>query len=452
MIVDSSDDATTLKKGLSKEIVIALSQEKNEPDWMLQFRLSALECFYALPVPAWGANLSSLSYDDISYYVKPLAELSHSWEQVPSVIRKTFDDLGIPQAEQLFLAGVGAQYESEMVYKKLKKQWADQGVIFVDMSEGVRQYENLLKPYFGSIIPFNDNKFAALNSAVWSGGSFIYVPPGVTIDMPLQAYFRINQPQMGQFERTLIIADRNSSVHYIEGCSAPLYRTASLHSAVVELIALPGAHIRYTTIQNWSTNVYNLVTKRGCAYANSRIEWVDGNFGSNVTMKYPGIILKEPGACGQIISVAVADTAQHQDTGAKIIHLAPDTNSHIIAKSISKNGGRSSYRGLVKIMPTAKRARSFVQCDALLLDGRSRADTYPTIVSRENTATIGHEASVYAVDQEQLFYLSSRGITLQAARTMIINGFIDIFVKELPMEYAVEINRLVALEFEGSVG
>lgn len=439
-------------KGLNRTTVEAISREKNEPDWMLEVRLKALDIFEQKPMPDWGADLSVLNHHDIHYYVKQLEQGAVGWDAMPSYMKETFTKLGIPQAEQDFLAGVGVQYESEMVYKKLKKKWQEQGVIFVDMSVAVTAHEALVKRYFGTVIPAHDNKFAALNSAVWSGGSFIYVPPGVVIDMPLQAYFRINRPQMGQFERTLIIADKGSSVHYIEGCSAPLHRTASLHSAVVELIALEGAHIRYTTIQNWSTNVYNLVTKRAVAYANSKVEWVDGNFGSKVTMKYPCIVLKGSGAVGQIMSIAVAGNGQHQDAGGKVIHLAPHTSSHIVSKSISKQGGRSSYRGLVKVVKGARNVRSFVQCDALLLDKDSRSDTYPTLRIHEPTAHVAHEASVSAIDDEQLWYLTSRGIVPRAARAMVVNGFIDIFVQSLPMEYALEINRLIALEMEGSIG
>lgn len=445
-------DLFVLNKGLNEAVVKEISLQKNEPWWMTEFRLQALAIFEAMPMPIWGPDLSALNHNDIHYYVKSIDQQQHSWDAVPSNIKDTFMRLGIPQAEQEFLAGVGAQYESEMVYKKLKRTWQEKGVVFIDTGTAMITHEELFRRYFGTVIPMNDNKFAALNTAVWSGGSFIYVPPGVEIDMPLQAYFRINRPQMGQFERTLIIADKGSKVHYIEGCSAPLYRTSSLHSAVVELIALPGAHIRYTTIQNWSNNVYNLVTKRAVAYAGSRVEWVDGNFGSKVTMKYPCIILKEPEASGQILSIAVANNYQHQDAGGKIIHLAPRTSSHILSKSISKNGGRATYRGLIKVVKGAINTRSFVQCDALLLDAESRSDTYPTIQVKEPQSAVGHEASVSAIDEEQLFYLSSRGINAQSARTMIINGFIDVFVKELPMEYAVEINRLIAMEMEGSIG
>lgn len=440
------------KKGLNKDIVRTISSQKNEPGWMTEFRLHALEVFQSKPMPHWGADLRELDHQDIHYYIKPLDAQKESWENVPTYIKDTFNSLGIPQAEQKFLAGVGAQYESEMIYKKLKKEWQEKGVLFLDMSVAIKEYEDLFKRYFATVIPAHDNKFAALNSAVWSGGSFIYVPKGVHIDMPLQAYFRINSASMGQFERTLIIADEGSFVHYVEGCSAPLYRKNSLHSAVVELIALPGAHIRYTTIQNWSNNVYNLVTKRAIAHETATVEWIDGNFGSKVTMKYPCIILKGRASKGQIISIAVAGQGQHQDAGGKIIHLAPQTTSNIVSKSISKNGGRTSYRGLLKISRAAHGAKSRVQCDALLLDEHSRTDTYPTVEVANEQADVGHEASVSKISEEHIFYLTSRGLSAAHARALIVNGFIDAFVKELPMEYAVEINRLIAHEMEGSIG
>lgn len=440
------------KKGMNKKLVTDLSESKNEPGWMTDLRLKGLDIFERKPMPTWGADLSDLNPDDIYYYVKPLENQHTSWDEIPDKIKNIFDKIGIPQAEAKFLAGVGAQYESEMVYKKLKKEWADKGVRFLDMSGGLQEFPELVKKYFASIIPVHDNKFAALNTAVWSGGSFVYVPRGVHITMPLQAYFRINSISMGQFERTLIIAEPGSSVHYVEGCSAPLYRKYALHSAVVELIALEGAKIRYTTIQNWSTNVYNLVTKRAIAYKNSTVEWVDGNFGSKVTMKYPCIVLKERGAKGQIISIAVAGKNQHQDAGGKIIHLAPQTTSNIVSKSISKDGGRSSYRGLLKIAKNAVKSKSRIECDALLMDKHSRSDTYPTIEVNCDQVDVGHEASVSKLSDEHIFYLMSRGLSEAKARAMIVNGFIDAFVKELPMEYAVEINRLIAMEMEGSVG
>lgn len=439
-------------KGINKEIVEQISAQKNEPDWMLQFRLAALKIFEQLPMPSWGGNLSELDPHDLHFYVKPIEQKHSSWADVPEKIKDTFDALGIAKAEQQFLAGVGAQYESEVIYQQLKKKWADKGVIFCDTDTAIARYPDLVRKYFATVIPPHDNKFAALNSAVWSGGSFVYVPSGVHIDQPLQAYFRINTQSMGQFERTLIIAEPNSFVHYVEGCSAPLYRTHSLHSAVVELIALPNSHIRYTTIQNWSNNVYNLVTKRAIAKENATVEWVDGNFGSKLTMKYPCVILQGARAKGSIISIAVAGHGQHQDAGGKVIHLAPYTTSHIVSKSISRGGGRCSYRGLLKITKKAEHAQSRVYCDALLLDTESRADAYPTITIDNDRVDVGHEASVSKLSDEQLFYIMSRGLTEQRARALIVNGFIDAFVKELPMEYAVEINRLIALEMEGSVG
>ncbi len=441
-----------LVMGINRDIVIQISQNKNEPGWMTDFRLRALEIFERKPMPTWGADLSGLDYKNIHYYVRGSDAQESSWDAVPDRIKKTFEALGVPQAERSFLAGVGAQYESELVYKNLQQQWKDKGVVFSDIETALHEYPEIVKKYFSTVIPPHDNTFAALNSAVWSGGSFVYVPEGVHVDMPLQAYFRIDQKQMGQFERTLIITEPGSSVHYVEGCSAPVHRSGSLHSAVVELVALADSKIRYTTIQNWSSNVYNLVTKRAVAYKNATVEWIDGNFGSKVTMKYPCIILKESGASGQIISIAVAGAGQHQDTGAKIIHCAPNTSSNIIAKSISKDGGRTSYRGLLKVLKGATGVVARVQCDALLLDTQSRTDTYPTVQVFEERVDVGHEASVSAVDEEQIFYLMSRGLTEQQASAMIVNGFIDVFVKELPMEYAVEINRLIAHEMEGSIG
>lgn len=449
---EHSDAIFKTAKGVNAEIVKQISEQKNEPGWMTDFRLRALEIFERMPLPDWGADLSELDTADIYYYLKPIEGQHGNWQDVPSDIKNTFDRLGIPQAEQKFLAGVGAQYESEMVYKRLQKKWADQGVIFADLTTGLAQHPELLKKYFATVIPAHDNKFAALNSAVWSGGSFVYVPTGVQIDLPLQAYFRINAPQMGQFERTLIIAEPGSSVHYIEGCSAPLYRKSSLHSAVVELVALENSRIRYTTIQNWSANVYNLVTKRAVAYKKATVEWVDGNFGSKVTMKYPCVILKGEQAKAQIISIAVAHKGQHQDSGGKIIHLAPNTTSNIVSKSISKDGGRASYRGLLKIIKGATGCKSRVACEALILDDHSRSDTYPTVIVNDESADVGHEASISKINDEQIFYLMSRGLSQEQARAILVNGFIDAFVKELPMEYAVEINRLIALEMEGSIG
>ncbi len=439
-------------KGINIQLIQDISSGKNEPAWMTSFRLKALAIFESKPMPQWGADLSELDHQDIHYYVKPVESQSNSWDTVPSEIKETFEALGIPQAERSMLAGVGAQFESEMIYKQLKKKWAEQGVIFCDMSTALKEHTKLFKKYFGTIIPPHDNKFAALNSAVWSGGSFVYVPKGVKIDMPLQAYFRINSQSMGQFERTLIIAEPGSFVHYVEGCSAPVYKKNSLHSAVVEIVALPGSHVRYTTIQNWSNNVYNLVTKRAIAYEGAAVEWIDGNFGSKVTMKYPCIILKGARSRGQVISIAVAGKGQHQDSGAKIIHLAPDTTSNIVSKSICKGGGRTSYRGLLKVVKGAYNAKAKIQCDALIFDKESQTDTYPTVDVKEQLVDIGHEASVSKLSDEQLLYLQSRGLSEQAARALIVNGFIDVFVKELPMEYAVEINRLIAHEMEGSIG
>lgn len=438
--------------GLNQAIVQELSAQKKEPEWMLNFRLKALEIFEKKTLPNWGPDLSELDIHDIHYYVKSLEKEQRSWSDVPDSIKNTFDALGILKAEQQVLAGVGAQYESEVVYKSLQKQWSDLGVIFCSMDNAVRHYPDLVKQYFATVIPAHDNKFAALNSAVWSGGSFVYIPENVHVTMPLQAYFRMDQPKMGQFERTLIIARPGSSVTYVEGCSAPVYRSNSLHSAVVELIAQEGAYIRYTTIQNWSKNVYNLVTKRAIAYRNASVDWVDGNFGSKVTMKYPCVVLKEEGAKGQVISIGVAGKRQVQDTGAKMIHLAPKTSSHIIAKSISKDGGSAIYRGLVKVSKAAQQVKVRTQCDALLLDRTATSQTYPTIDVAHNSIDISHEATVSTLNDEQLFYLMSRGMTEQTASALMINGFIQIFVDELPMEYALEINRLIAHEMEGSVG
>ncbi len=438
--------------GLSDELVHFISLQKNEPHWMVQQRLKALSFYQKMAMPLWGADLSELHNVDISYYVQPVIKQQNSWQTVPESIKKTFEALGVPQAERSYLAGVGAQFESEIVYQNLQQEWKEKGVVFCDIETALQTHPELVKKYFGTVVSSNDNKFAALNSAVWSGGSFVYVPHGVKIDMPLQAYFRIDQQKMGQFERTLIIAEPGSFVHYVEGCSAPVYRSSSLHSAVVEIIAHEGAHVRYTTIQNWSNNVYNLVTKRAVAYKNSIVEWVDGNFGSKVTMKYPCILLKGAGARGQVISIAVAGKGQHQDSGAKIIHMASHTKSSIIAKSISKNGGRSSYRGLLKVAKGAINTHARVQCDALLLDDISRTDTYPTVITAEEKLDIGHEASVGKINEDQMFYLQSRGFSEQKAQSMIVNGFIDVFVQELPMEYAVEINRLIAHEMEGSIG
>lgn len=440
------------KKGLNEQIVRDISARKQEPDWMLAFRLRALKIFEQKSVPTWGADLSDLHTHDIHYYMQAVAQTHSSWDDVPQEIKQTFDNLGVPQAEKEWLAGVGAQYESELVYKQLKEEWAEQGVIFTDITQAHTLCPDLVQDYFATVVPPDDNTFAALNSAVWSGGSFVFVPEGVHVTMPLQAYFRINEKQMGQFERTLIIASKGSSVHYVEGCSAPVQRDSSLHSAVVEIIAHQDAQVRYTTIQNWSSNVYNLVTKRAIAKKNARVQWVDGNFGSKVTMKYPCIVLQEEGAQGDIISIAVAGKDQQQDTGGKMIHLAPNTRSNIIAKSISKDSGRSSYRGLLKVTKKATNITARVQCDALLFGDASRSDTYPTIDINNDDVDVGHEASVSKITDEQLLYCMARGLTGQQASAMIVNGFIDVFVNELPMEYAIEINRLIAHEMEGSIG
>ena len=440
------------QKGLSKEVVEAISAHKSEPDWMRKFRLKALEYFERRPLPRWGGNLDEIDFDNIYYYIKPTEKQAKSWEDLPPDIKQTWDRLGIPEAERKFLAGVGAQYESEVVYHKLKEDLESQGVLFLDMDSGLREHEDLVKEYFGKIIPQNDNKFAALNSAVWSGGSFIYVPPGVSIEMPLQAYFRINAENMGQFERTLIIVDEGAYVHYVEGCTAPIYSTDSLHSAVVEIVVKKGGRHRYTTIQNWSNNVYNLVTKRAVAYENATMEWVDGNLGSKVTMKYPAIWLMGEGAHGEVLSIAFGGKGQHQDAGGKVVHVAPRTSSVITSKSISKDGGRAGYRGLLQVAKGAVGSKSKVVCDALILDEESRSDTYPYIQVDENDVDLGHEATVSKIGEEQLFYLMSRGLSEAEASAMIVSGFVEPITKELPLEYAVEMNRLIQLQMEGSVG
>src|SRR3712207_2334971 len=440
-------------KGLTRELVEQISEFKNEPQWMREFRLKALEHFLARPMPTWGSPmLAEVDFDNIHYFVRASERAERSWDDVPEDVKKTFDRLGIPEAERKFLAGVGAQYESEVVYHQVREDLEKQGVVFLDMDSGLREHEDLVREYFASVIPANDNKLAALNSAVWSGGSFVYVPPGVHVEMPLQAYFRINTENLGQFERTLIIADEGSYVHYVEGCTAPVYTTDSLHSAVVELIAKPGSRIRYTTVQNWSQNVFNLVTKRAYAHENATVEWVDCNLGSKLTMKYPSVYLMGEGAHGEVLSIAFAGNGQHQDAGAKIVHAAPNTTSSIFAKSISKDGGRSSYRGLLEVAKGAHGAKSKVVCDALLLDEQSRSDTYPTIRIGEDDVNVGHEATVSKVGEEQLFYLQAHGIDEEEASKLIVNGFIEPIVKELPMEYAVEMNRLIELQMEGSIG
>jgi Fe-S cluster assembly protein SufB len=439
------------RKGVDAEIVRQISAIKNEPDWMLQFRLNALEIFNSKPMPKWGGDIA-IDFQDIYYYLKPADHQGKTWDDVPDEIKKTFDRLGIPEAEKKYLAGVKAQFESEVIYGSLKDDLAEKGVIFTDTDTAVREYPDLVREYFATIIPSADNKFAALNSAVWSGGSFIYIPKGVKIDFPLQAYFRINAENMGQFERTLIIVDEGAQVHYVEGCTAPMYTSESLHSAVVEIVVKKNARCRYTTIQNWANNIYNLVTKRAVAYEGAVMEWIDGNLGSHLTMKYPAVYMMEPGARGEILSIAFASRGQHQDAGAKLVHCAPNTSGRIISKSISKNGGRSSYRGLVKIEKGATKSKSNVVCDALILDDKSRSDTYPYIELEEQDVSVGHEASVSRIGEEQLFYLMSRGLSEAEASTMIVSGFIEPLVKELPMEYAVEMNRLIELQMEGSVG
>jgi Fe-S cluster assembly protein SufB len=439
-------------KGLSREIVETISDFKQEPQWIRDFRLKALDHFESRPTPKWGGDLDQIDFDDIHYFVRASEQNSRDWSEVPEDIKYTFDRLGIPEAERKFLSGVGAQYESEVVYHQVNEKLEAQGVIFTDMDTALREHEDLLREYFATVIPPNDNKLAALNSAVWSGGSFVYVPAGVKVEMPLQAYFRINTENMGQFERTLIIAEEGADVHYIEGCTAPVYSSDSLHSAVVEIIAKPSARVRYTTVQNWSQNVFNLVTKRAVAYEKATMEWVDCNLGSKLTMKYPAIYLMGEEAHGEILSIAFAGAGQHQDAGGKIIHAAPRTSSSIFSKSISKDGGRATYRGLMEIADGASESRSKVVCDALLLDEDSRSDTYPTIRIDENDADVGHEATVSKIGDEQLFYLQSRGLDEAEASKMIVNGFIEPVTKELPMEYAVELNRLIELQMEGSIG
>ncbi len=441
------------KKGLTSKVVEEISWHKKEPDWMRQYRLRSLAAFYNKPLPTWGGNLEELDFNNIYYYLKPTHNKVTTWEQLPADIKMTYDRIGVPEAEKkLLLGGVSAQWESEVVYKSIKKSLSKKGVIFLDMDSGLRQHPEIVKQYFGTIIPYLDNKFAALNSAVWSGGSFIYVPKGVHVELPLQAYFRINAANMGQFERTLIIADEGSYVHYVEGCSAPVYSTDSLHSAVVEIIVKKGARVRYTTIQNWSANVYNLVTKRMAVHQEGVGEWIDCNLGSKLTMKYPSLYLLGSGARGEILSVAYAGAGQHQDAGGKAIHLASDTTSRIISKSVSAKGGRTSYRGLLHVPKGAKNVKAKVVCDALILDESSRSDTYPTMKIEEDLVQIEHEATVSKIGEEQLFYLISRGLSSADAEGLIVNGFIEPIVKELPLEYAIEMNRLISLQMEGSVG
>jgi Fe-S cluster assembly protein SufB len=440
------------KRGLTRDTVEEISRFKNEPEWMLEFRLRAYDHFLKRKMPTWGGRLSDIDLDKIVYYRKPSEREEKSWDDVPEQIKATFEKLGIPEAERKFLAGVGAQYDSEVVYHSVREELSKIGVVFMGTDQALKEYPEIFRKYFGTVVPPEDNKFAALNSAVWSGGSFVYVPKGVEVPLPLQAYFRINGENTGQFERTLIVIDEGAKVHYIEGCTAPIYATDSLHAAVVEVVALAGSKVRYTTIQNWSNDVYNLVTKRAHAYANSTVEWVDANTGSRLTMKYPAIYLRGEGARAEVISVAVAGRGQHQDTGAKAVHLAPNTTSRIVSKSVSKDGGRATYRGQLKVAPGATGVTASVRCDALMLDDQSRSDTYPYIDIAEDDTTMTHEATVGKISADQVFYLMSRGLTENEAQNLIIQGFLEVFTKELPMEYAIEFNRLVKLEMEGSLG
>ena len=449
---DANVNVETFDKGLSEDVVRRISEIKDEPEWMLDYRLEALDIFYQKPLPTWGGDLSGIDFNNIIYYVKPSDRQENDWDDVPDEIRKTYDKLGIPEAEKKYLSGVKAQYESEVIYGSLEENLAKQGVIFLSTDEALKQHPDLVKEYFGTLIPSADNKFAALNTAVWSGGSFIYIPKGVKVEFPLQAYFRINSENMGQFERTIIICDEGSEMHYVEGCTAPVWTSDSLHSAVVEIVVKKDARCRYTTIQNWSNNVYNLVTKRAVAYENSLMEWIDGNLGSKLTMKYPAIYLMEPRARGEVLSIAFAAKGQHQDAGAKIIHCASDTSSRIVSKSISKDGGRASYRGLCRMNKGGKRCKSSVVCDALILDPESESDTYPYIEVEAQDVTVEHEASVSRLGESQLFYLMSRGMSESEAATMIVSGFIEPLTKILPMEYSVELNKLIELQMEGSVG
>ena len=452
--VTESEPVYRAEKGLSEQVVREISEYKEEPEWMLDFRLKALEVYESKPMPKWGGDLDSLEdvLDEIYFYVRPQDRMQHSWDDVPDDIKDTFEKLGIPEAEREILAGVGAQYESEMVYHSLREEWEKQGVIFDSIEDGLKKHPELFREHFGTIIPTGDNKFSAMNSAVWSGGSFVYIPKGVSLDTPLQAYFRVNQERMGQFERTLIIVDEGAQAHYIEGCTAPVYSTESFHSGVIEIIVKKNARFRYTTIQNWSNNMYNLVTQRAIVEEGGHMEWLDGNLGSKLTMKYPSCYLMGEHAHGEILSIAYSGDGQHQDTGGKVIHAAPHTTSSIVSKSISKGHGRSTYRGLLKVHEGAHHARSNVECDALLINDTSRTDTYPYIEIEENDANVGHEASVSRIGEEQLFYLTSRGIPEDEAMAMIVRGFIEPIAKELPLEYAVELNRLIELEMEGSVG
>ncbi|HEX6233094.1 MAG TPA: Fe-S cluster assembly protein SufB [Jiangellaceae bacterium] len=450
---DSDAAGAIARRGLSEEVVREISALKNEPDWMLETRLKALRLFNKKPLPTWGADLSTIDFDNIKYFVRSTEKQATTWDELPADIKNTYDKLGIPEAEkQRLIAGVAAQYESEVVYHKIREDLEEQGVVFLDTDTGLREYPELFKEYFATVIPAGDNKFSALNTAVWSGGSFIYVPPGVHVDIPLQAYFRINTENMGQFERTLIIVDEGAYVHYVEGCTAPIYSSDSLHSAVVEIIVKKNARARYTTIQNWSNNVYNLVTKRATAAEGATMEWIDGNIGSKITMKYPAIWLMGEHAKGETLSVAFAGEGQHQDAGAKMVHMAPHTSSTIVSKSVARAGGRTSYRGLVQVMPRATHSASTVKCDALLIDTISRSDTYPYVDVRNDDVSMGHEATVSKVSEDQLFYLMSRGLNEDEAMAMIVRGFVEPIARELPMEYALELNRLIELQMEGAVG
>ncbi|CAN5561488.1 Fe-S cluster assembly protein SufB [soil metagenome] len=440
------------RRGLDEDVVREISAQKNEPEWMLKYRLKAFKHFQQRPMPTWGGDISGLNLDEIYFYIRPSERVGRTWEEVPETIKNTFERLGIPDQERRILAGAGAQYESEVVYHSLKEEWENLGVIFKGMDDGLREHEEIVREYFGTVVPYRDNKFAACNAAVWSGGSFVYIPKGVKVTMPLQAYFRINAESMGQFERTMIIVEEGAEVQYIEGCTAPSYAQDSFHSGVIEIIVKDGARCRYTTIQNWSHNVYNLVTQRAKVGRDATMEWVDGNLGSKLTMKYPSCYLMGEGARGEILSIAYAGPGQHQDAGGKVIHMAPHTSSRIVSKSISRGSGRSSYRGLLKVEKGAHHVRSNVECDALLLDEEARTDTYPYIEIEEEHASIGHEATVSKIGDEQLFYLMSRGLSEDEAATMVVRGFIEPIAKELPLEYAVELNRLIELEMEGSVG
>jgi Fe-S cluster assembly protein SufB len=453
-VTDDNKPVFKAKKGLSEEVVRQISAHKGEPEWMLNFRLKALKIYERKPMPRWGGDLTTLeqTMDEIYFYLRPQEKMERSWDDVPDEIKKTFDRLGIPEAEKKILAGVGAQYESEMVYHSLKKEWEDKGIIFDSIEDGLRNHPELFREHFATVVPPQDNKFAALNSAVWSGGSFVYIPKGVKVDTPLQAYFRVNAERMGQFERTLIIVEEGAQAQYIEGCTAPVYSTESFHSGVIEIVVKKGARFRYVTIQNWSNNMYNLVTQRALVNEDATMEWIDGNLGSKLTMKYPSCYLVGRGAHGSILSIAYAGNGQHQDTGGKVVHAAPHTTSQIISKSISKGTGRATYRGLCKVYDGAERAKSNVECDALLINETSRTDTFPYIEIEENSASVGHEASVSKVGEEQLFYLMSRGLSEEEAMAMVVRGFIEPVARELPLEYAVELNRLIELEMEGSVG